>query len=516
MAEDYALLFLDGERSGRAFALEKDEVTLGRSRNNDLTFNDQLLSRQHLVLRREGGEIMVEDPGSTHGAFLNEKRLRGILSLNEGDVLQFGSQKMRLVKLAEVRDLVDAPKTEAGGVAIDADAADAAAAEAAEELDHTNFADEQDVQETRYHAVEDVRYDEEDDDHTRVLQDQSTRMLDVNELQGLKAAQPKGPSPLKVVAGIVLLVLLAAAAGFLVFRMVAGDQQVAVGNATYADEQHPFSVKYPAAWIKSSSYADALIGFERIEDKEKVAHLMVYVDRSPIYPLQGLTVGFEAHKSVLEERYPNFKLKGQKLLDVNNVRLIHYGFRSDTLEGFGLFTLHGMSSIEIEAASIRSMYPELKDRFNELLGTFKLTEKQQFIDYPLPDETTRHLALADPEELAGQARLKMEIARDLLAQRQIRQENLYRAVNTYREAMQMCTALSTRPDFYEQTAAGLAEAIKLLGERVDEIRFNIMMAEKTRDLDTVRWGLAELMQIVPDKNDPVYREAQEKMKRYGP
>ena len=513
MAEDYALLFLEGERAGRAFALEKDEITLGRSRSNDLTFNDQLLSRQHLLFRREGGEIMVEDPGSTHGVFLNEKRLRGILSLNEGDILQAGSQKMRLVKLAEVSDLVDAPAAEPK--AIDAAAVAAAEAEAAEELDRTNFADEQDVQETRYHAVEDVRYDEDDDDHTRVLQDQSTRMLDVDELQGLKAAQPKGGAGKKVAAGVGLLVLLGAAAGFLVYRQVTGGSQAVAGNVTYEDEQYAFRMKYPGAWVKSSTYADALIGFERIEGKDTVAHLKVYVDRSGVYPLQGLTVGFEAHKSELEKRYPGFKLKGQKLLDVNQVRLIQYGFRSDTMEGLGLFTINGLTRFDVEAAARREVYPGLKDEFIELLGTFRLDGRQEFVDYPLPDEATRHLALADPEALARQAEARMELARDLLARRQIRQENLYRAVKAYQEAMQMATALSTRPAFYEETAAGLAKAISLLGERVADVQFNIMMAEKTRDYDTVRWGLAELMQIVPDKNDPVYREAQDQMKRYG-
>ena len=35
---------------------------------------------------------MVEDLDSAHGTFLNEKRLRGILSLSVGDIIQVGSQ----------------------------------------------------------------------------------------------------------------------------------------------------------------------------------------------------------------------------------------------------------------------------------------------------------------------------------------------------------------------------------------------------------------------------------------
>jgi hypothetical protein len=513
MAEDYALLFLEGERAGRAFALAKDEVTLGRSRTNDLTFNDQLLSRQHLFFRREGGEIMVEDPGSTHGAFLNEKRLRGILSLNEGDVLQAGSQKMRLVRLAEVRDLVDQPAAD-GGAVLD-EAAAAAEAEAAEELDKTNFADEQDVQETRYHAVDDVRYDEEDDDRTRVLQDQSTRMLDVDELQGLKAAQPAKTPRTKVALGAVLLLLLGGAAGYLVYRNMNAGSQASGALVTYPDEQHAFRLRYPGTWLKSTSYADALIGFELVEDKKPVARLKVYVDRSGSYPLKGLTVGFENHKAeVLQDRYPNLKITGQKLLDVNRVRVINYRFRSDTMEGYGLFTINGVTRFDVEASATRARFGVMADELIELLGTFKLDEEQRYADFPLPDEAIRHLALSDPEKLTGLARTQMELARDLLARRQIRQENLYRAVVEYRGAMQKLTALSTRPPFYEQTATGLADAIALLREAVEDVKFSITMAEKTRDYETIGWGVAQLMQMVPDKNDPVYRFARETQRKY--
>ena len=98
----YALLFVEGEKAGQAYPLVETEVTLGRSRSNPVSFADPNLSRKHLAIRRVGEDFVVEDLDSAHGTQLNGKRLRGILSLAEGDVLEFGAQKVKCVRYEDI------------------------------------------------------------------------------------------------------------------------------------------------------------------------------------------------------------------------------------------------------------------------------------------------------------------------------------------------------------------------------------------------------------------------------
>ena len=101
----YALLFVEGERAGEAIGLDQTEITLGRSRQNMIALNDELLSRKHMVFRRLGDDLVLEDLDSAHGTFLNEKRLRGILSVQPGDLVVAGSQKIKVALYEEVAEL---------------------------------------------------------------------------------------------------------------------------------------------------------------------------------------------------------------------------------------------------------------------------------------------------------------------------------------------------------------------------------------------------------------------------
>jgi sigma-B regulation protein RsbU (phosphoserine phosphatase) len=72
--------------------LDRDSSLIGRSPNQDIVLNDPCVSRHHAVIVREGNTYTVVDQNSTHGTFLNSKRVeRAVLKF--GDVLQMGSLK---------------------------------------------------------------------------------------------------------------------------------------------------------------------------------------------------------------------------------------------------------------------------------------------------------------------------------------------------------------------------------------------------------------------------------------
>jgi hypothetical protein len=511
---EYALLFVEGEKAGEAYPLREAEVSIGRSRSNVITFTDQELSRNHLVVRRIGSDVVVEDLESAHGTLLNDKRLRGILSLAEGDVLQFGSQKAKCVRYDEVADQVKP-------LVRDLDALDRAAEAAGDEqLDKTRFvgqeAGEEELDETRYQEVQAARqWDEEEDAKTRVLEDQATRMLDMDELRGLKAGKAPARSGLKVAAGVLLVAVLLIGGGGGAVWYFNRDVQDPQAKTNYADNQFNFAVRYPSIWQKTTGDPEAAIGFEYVVEGRLIAFMKIFVDQSLDHELTGLSEGFEDYKETLAVRYEGIRLKGYKTLDMNRLRIIQYGFRTPEWDGFGIFTYSGPNRYDVEVAVAPDQYEQTVDLLLDLLKSFALRDPQQVIDFPLPDDVLERRALANPALVSSEGERDLRLAQDMMQRRQVRPDNLYRAIENYRAALTKASILSSRPAYHETAARELGSATRLLHDEVQEQWFQINLAMKTGDLDGANWGLTKLMNMVPDKNDPIYRKAKETMKRYG-
>jgi sigma-B regulation protein RsbU (phosphoserine phosphatase) len=84
MARELAVTSPDGKT--RTMPLDGLTLSLGRSAANDLCYPEDIgLSRQHMVLERDGGEWTVRDLNSKNGTFLNGIRISQKTPLNPGD-----------------------------------------------------------------------------------------------------------------------------------------------------------------------------------------------------------------------------------------------------------------------------------------------------------------------------------------------------------------------------------------------------------------------------------------------
>ena len=107
MANQFQLIMRSGPTPGASFALEGDQLTIGRDSSNEITINDAEISRRHARLTFQGGKYVLEDLGSTNGTFVNGQRLAGPRVLKNGEVVSFGEQ---IVLVFEVNS-VDAGAT---------------------------------------------------------------------------------------------------------------------------------------------------------------------------------------------------------------------------------------------------------------------------------------------------------------------------------------------------------------------------------------------------------------------
>jgi serine phosphatase RsbU (regulator of sigma subunit) len=82
--------------SKRRFPLDKERVTIGRSRENDVFLPDQWLSRHHAEIRQKDGSFFLVDLGSKNGTLLNGVRVTGESKLGGGDVITLGEHLLTL------------------------------------------------------------------------------------------------------------------------------------------------------------------------------------------------------------------------------------------------------------------------------------------------------------------------------------------------------------------------------------------------------------------------------------
>jgi hypothetical protein len=485
---------IEGEGKGRSRTLDQPLMIIGRSRNADFQIDDPLISRRHLEVRVEPDAVFVEDK-STHGSLLNGQRLSGIVSLNPGDVIEIGRVKLRY----EEREETSMP--------------------AASPADETNQPESSEVDGTlaaparRPGAVARARPGRGDcQDHTRALELDHTRMADPSELPDWKALEReyKKTRPIRIlwlILGLLMLVGATVAGWFLLSRHRLSVRPS--GTIEFKDAMLGYSIEYPLDWTKiTDTSGEVTFGVGNGEGTDW-ARVRVHADRQPRHALTGLTDGFAQYQEVLRKQFKEFELKGSKLVQVNDVTTIFFGFRTPNLDGKGIYVLNAEIRIVITCFSPRVVYDRYASVYSDVLKSFRLRtgEPQEFIDFPLPDETMKQLALANPVELARHVDEHIRRGDALLAERDVKAENLYRAVQEYQQALQLAIAPPQRLEQYQQAALGLNEATRLFNQAVERQRFEINRALRERDREAAYWAANRMLHMVPDKTHPAYQEA---------
>jgi len=481
------LTILEGAGKGTSKSLTSALMIVGRSKNADLQVEDPLVSRRHLEIRVEADGVFVENK-STQGSSLNGKPLVGVVSLNPGDVIEIGTTKMRFEEAAA------APPPSAMG-----------SASFESEIDGTRIADPGvEVQRQKKEAAA---------DETRAVVEDGTRMLNAAELPNWVAQEKKEKkdSSKGMLAGVFLIVLLALAGGgyWYMFMRGTNSHTAADGLMNHKDALYSFSMQYPLDWSKITDDTGVIVfGFGGKGDPEQ-GRLKIFTDKGAGYDVTGLTDGFLQYEDTLRKRYQNFELSSKKEMKVHNVMVVAYWFSTPTLEGKGLYALNGDSRIVAECISPQACYEKYNSTYSSILQSFQLGEfmVQQYIDYPMPDESMQQLALSNPSELSRQVDQYTKQGEMLLTSKDVNPGNLFNSMKAFQKAIQLSIAGPQRLPVGRNIAGELAQATTLLNQALERQRFEINQALKVGDLTRAYWGANKMMQMVSDKTDPAYQEA---------
>jgi len=96
----YSLVSLHSALTDRAYPIGAETTTIGRdSHSSDVVVSGPTVSRQHCRLVVSSGRVIVEDLGSSNGTFINQTRIDGTATLNDGDVIGLGGAKPDYLRL---------------------------------------------------------------------------------------------------------------------------------------------------------------------------------------------------------------------------------------------------------------------------------------------------------------------------------------------------------------------------------------------------------------------------------
>jgi len=86
--------------STNELSFDKEEVTVGRVRGNDIVLPKGNVSKHHCKLFVRGGEILVEDLRSTNGTYVNGRKIVEPTPVVLSDKVFVGDFIIRLTSLA--------------------------------------------------------------------------------------------------------------------------------------------------------------------------------------------------------------------------------------------------------------------------------------------------------------------------------------------------------------------------------------------------------------------------------
>jgi pSer/pThr/pTyr-binding forkhead associated (FHA) protein len=99
MAQQVSFILRDVQ-TGHEYPISSGGLRIGRMSQNDVTLDNEKVSRNHATLWVQKGQLLVRDEDSTNGTWVNEKRITASQSLQRGDRVRVGDTTFEVAMTA--------------------------------------------------------------------------------------------------------------------------------------------------------------------------------------------------------------------------------------------------------------------------------------------------------------------------------------------------------------------------------------------------------------------------------
>lgn len=102
------------QQNGSIIDIDRWEISIGKSRSNDIVLNTPEISRFHAVISKKRSEWVITDTFSKQGVFVNGSLIDGTTVIEDGDLITIGNVPLKFVcadavsnaEKAEMRNVV--------------------------------------------------------------------------------------------------------------------------------------------------------------------------------------------------------------------------------------------------------------------------------------------------------------------------------------------------------------------------------------------------------------------------
>jgi len=92
--QEFNLVLVNTDGAGKSFPITDTSLKIGKSPDNDVVIDSPTVSRNHLVIQRQGDRFLVQDLQSTNGTFIDGAQIREGY-LKPGQLLELGDVQLR-------------------------------------------------------------------------------------------------------------------------------------------------------------------------------------------------------------------------------------------------------------------------------------------------------------------------------------------------------------------------------------------------------------------------------------
>ncbi len=100
--QEFHLVLVNTDGVGKSFAITDSSLKIGKAPDNDVVIDQPTVSRNHLVIQRQGDRFLVQDLQSTNGTFIDGAQIREAY-LKPGQLLELGDVQLRFQSTAQPR-----------------------------------------------------------------------------------------------------------------------------------------------------------------------------------------------------------------------------------------------------------------------------------------------------------------------------------------------------------------------------------------------------------------------------